>query len=688
MEFKQKEGMIHAVIFCLLPGAYFLLVVQTWSLLQGRGGILFTTVVTYEISFFIVSLVGIFLAFLSTLPLKKETALKGPSLLTGGYAFILIISWVYGALYINDFSTSMIENLALMGILFLICIAGFVWRPKDTVLRFKAFILLALIAGLIIPWGIKMPEWSFLSSPYKFWANALSLALMIGLAFRGRLLMPVSMRVDAALVLLLLSASLVMNLVATADGPKVRGSDLEENPVKADITGKGERPNIIFIVWDTVRRDHLGVYGYHRNNTPYLNKRIAGSVIYKNAFSVSGNTLPSHSSMFTGLYPYSHGAHGTMRNNKPGSPHSYRTTLSETFSTLAENLAKQGYTCGGISSNYVYAGKSVNMDQGFDFFDDSKNVFFPAIDVQIHLLFLDLLNRFTRVYLYFPAFSPTTNAKDVTDRALKWIDSTTDRPFFLFMNYMDAHSPYFPPPELACHFTNRQEARIRKDGPMNDAEVAWLNSQYDACILYLDRQLGRFEQELEKRGLFEDAFIVLVSDHGECLGEYGLIGHGYDVFPELVNIPLILKYPKEKQTGTVSSPFENRSLFYLVMKMAGVNLNVPKSEWGAICEEYTALGADYRQGDGNSSASTMSRAVFFDEYKLYSYNTGEVKLYEYLKDPYEKNDLAKNLPDKVEKGKSLINKFLDTMPPYKQERGDEKLNKKEINDLKALGYIE
>jgi arylsulfatase A-like enzyme len=375
--------------------------------------------------------------------------------------------------------------------------------------------------------------------------------------------------------------------------------------------------------------------------------------------------------------------------------------LPYNMTTLAEILSENGYRCGGISANFLYAGRMVHMDQGFEFFWSRENPLWARsrpFDLQSYFIGLIQLYILPRHGFIYSLITPT--AQQINSLALDWIDSVKgDQPYFLFLNYMEAHDPYYPPARLINLFpgfkagmpreTEISLDMLEKKRPLTELEHAHLISQYDACLVYLDEQLRKLEDELRKRSLYDDSFIVLVSDHGEFFGEHNYILHGKHLYSEVLDVPLILKYPGGKPSGIDDSLIENRALFNIVLKQAKVNIAPTDLPWEAAAERYGTPPTLNVYGTRGKEFAHDRRAVNFEHFKFISSRDGEEELYDLQVDPAETANLVEILPEKSEQARNLINRFLESVEEYRDEEDhvEERLTPEEIRQLRALGYM-
>jgi arylsulfatase A-like enzyme len=336
-------------------------------------------------------------------------------------------------------------------------------------------------------------------------------------------------------------------------------------------------PNIVLVTLDTVRADHLPLYGYARGRTPNLDAFAAQATVYDHAYSPADMTLPSHASIFTGLYASWHGAHYITGSRM------LARALDSRFETLAERVRARGYATAAVVANHGHLAPAFGLGQGFDYYDAR-----PPLS-RCRPLPGQWLRRVVETAWCGPGRSwrfevPYRRAHAITDEAMGVLTrlESADRPFFLFVNYMDAHRPYFPPPPYDALFPGKdptftaadyleQERRINSgEGKLGDRERENLLSQYDGGISYLDAELGRLFDDLAARGLLERTLVVITADHGEGFGEHDLIDHGVSVFQELIHVPLLVRTPGGSIARRVATPVSTLDLFSTILEAAGV----------------------------------------------------------------------------------------------------------------------
>ncbi|MEX2048839.1 MAG: sulfatase [Gemmatimonadota bacterium] len=293
-------------------------------------------------------------------------------------------------------------------------------------------------------------------------------------------------------------------------------------------------PNVILIVWDTVRALSLSLYGYERHTTPFLERFAERGVVFERATAPAPWTLPSHASMFTGKYHHEHSA----RHDAP---------LDGTHLTLAEALRERGYETAGFVANEFYVGPGFGLNRGFDTYEYWRR---PSVGGVASTWWVSgfvaakVRRRFGR------AEAPRIPAEDVDRSFLAWLDRRDEeRPFFAFLNIFDAHDPYVPPASFGFAFSEPGRTDHWDPNPAHaysPSELQEMRNAYDSCIYYLDQQLQLLVDELERRGTLDNTLIILTSDHGETLGEQApnLVGHWTNIYYDVLHVPLLFVYPQ------------------------------------------------------------------------------------------------------------------------------------------------
>jgi arylsulfatase A-like enzyme len=280
----------------------------------------------------------------------------------------------------------------------------------------------------------------------------------------------------------------------------------------------GAAPNPLVIVYlvDTLRADHTTPYGYPRETTPQLKAFARDAVLFEEAMAHASWTKPSVASLMTSRLPSRHRAV------------QLRDPLDSGQVTLAEMLDAKGFATGAVIANSVIYAADANFQQGFE-------------------VFLGLHGEEGRR-------SKVVDTRLVVDQALEFVDSRRGLPTFLYVHTMDPHVPYAPPPPFDTMFEPRASPGHPGLDPRSDFKEPLdrerLIAQYDGDIAYGDQQFGRFIDELKKRGVYDDALIFFVADHGEEFQDHGEWLHGKSVFDELIHVPLIVKFSGKRGAGS------------------------------------------------------------------------------------------------------------------------------------------
>jgi arylsulfatase A-like enzyme len=332
--------------------------------------------------------------------------------------------------------------------------------------------------------------------------------------------------------------------------------------------------NVVLIVWDTVRAPSLSLYGYHRDTTPNLQKWARTGVRHAMALVPAPWTYPSHSSFFTGRWPY-------QLNSQ------WNYSLDATYPTLAEFLASRGYQTVGFVANTRGCSYETGLDRGFAEYEDFPLTprFLLGRTVPGSWILKNLLGR-GDFYDSKWIDLQSRDARGINDAFLEWLRRRRhDRPFFAFLNYFDAHSPYVPPPEYAGRFGMRPEFpedyELLFDIPRLATSNNWRRNflmaqdRYDDCIASLDDQLGRLLESLRGQGLLDSTLVIITSDHGESFGDHRVLGHGAALYLDQTLVPLVILSPDAPAGRTITHPVSLRDLPATIVDQLGLSAGSP-----------------------------------------------------------------------------------------------------------------
>jgi len=345
-----------------------------------------------------------------------------------------------------------------------------------------------------------------------------------------------------------------------------------------------ENPNILIITLDAVRAKNLSIYGYEKNTTPNLKKILPDCVLYQNAISSSYWTMPSIASLFTGTYP---STHNLMHDGD---------VLNPNFITLPEFLKENGYLTIGLSPN-PYVSEYNGLNRGFENFDDffSKSRGARALDwvnkEGFRKYFNDFLESakntdlYKRLFWFFSGFrdkyAMNTNQKIFSlTRNIR----SSDKPFFMYVHYDEAHTPYVLPRLYRKHFlkhnSKKEPWKINQNNvkyysneiKMNNDDFQILRDIYDGAIRYLDQIVYDIIIHLKNNDLYENTLIIITSDHGDQLGEHNLFLHNFSLYDDLIKVPLIIKYPNNVQmTGVENKIVQNVDIFPTILDLLQID---------------------------------------------------------------------------------------------------------------------
>jgi arylsulfatase A-like enzyme len=410
------------------------------------------------------------------------------------------------------------------------------------------------------------------------------------------------------------------------------------------------RANLILISIDTLRADRIGAYGYARGTSPRIDALARGGLLFENAVAESGWTLPSHVTMLTGLAPRTHGV------NLPAMRVGADTEL------LAERLRGAGARTFGSTAG-IFVGARHGFDRGFQVFDDERKPL-PAT-LERAQTFLAGLER--------------------------------DERFFLFLHTYDVHCPYEPADASARLFHSEAAEPFETAGkcgnphfneqPLADAQLRHLSDLYDASVFDADAAIGGFVDWLEARGLLASTLLVITSDHGEELGEHGLVGHEGTVYAEALRVPLVIAGPG-LAAARFATPVGLADLEPTLLELLGVE---PPAQLdgrslaplfrGLPLEEQPRF-SEVRWKARRESAMTRTHHLVED------LEQGGFELFDLRADPADATDLSQAAPE-------LASELLAALRAFRARPGATR-NAQPIGDpgparlaeLRALGYVE
>lgn len=394
--------------------------------------------------------------------------------------------------------------------------------------------------------------------------------------------------------------------------------------------------HIVLISIDTLRADHLGCYGYSKARTPEIDRLASESVVFDNAATATPLTLPAHSSLLTGLTPTHHGV-----------VDNFGFRLDDTVTTLAETLHAQGFSTGGFVGSFVLDSR-FGIAQGFDTYFDHFDK--PSESGN-------------------PLSAHQRTADQVLAPALQWIDRQGTRPFFAFVHFFDAHTPYAPPEPFRSSFPDDDVGR------------------YDGEIAFVDEQVGKLVRELDARGILGDTALVVVGDHGESLGDHGEATHGLFLYDATVRVPLLVKAPSVRP-GRARAQVRTIDVMPTLLDLVGVK---PSSALDGV--SLRSILED-RTSDPGLEAYVESqyarlhfgwaplRGIRTERYKFIDAPVPE--LYDLRNDPAEARNLAAGSPEVASR---LARKIDEVSNKASVPHAGAPVDPVTAERLRALGYL-
>lgn len=303
-------------------------------------------------------------------------------------------------------------------------------------------------------------------------------------------------------------------------------------------------PNVVVLLLDTARAQNFSCYGYARPTSPAIDAIAAEGVLYEQAISTGCWSLPAQVSLLTGMFPSKHGAH------------ELHLSYAHPYPLLPEVLREAGYRTLGVSPN-SWMSDEFGVTHGFDVYLKLWQVWptMPSTRSGMSGLKVSLARQANRLYSrhLFPRRNRARHVRQHIDKLL----ATAPEPFFLYAIFWDMHLPYYPSQQHATRWlpagvtldqaqqVNRHQLRyFAGQTTMSETDFAMLRAGYDGALATIDEEVGALVEALRQRGILDHTVLIITSDHGENLGEHGLMSHAYSLHDTLIHVPLILRYPE------------------------------------------------------------------------------------------------------------------------------------------------
>ena len=441
------------------------------------------------------------------------------------------------------------------------------------------------------------------------------------------------------------------------------------------------RPNILVLMLDTVRADHLSLYGYDLPTTPELERlrdRDSRAKVYTSAYSSSSWTLPAHASLFTGEISSVHQVHfgnGGMEGDI------WSVDLGQ---TLAEGLLEVGYRTTGILSNPILTTLG-GIDAGFESWSYAEKPQLSSLPGELfrRKIFPDF---YTKQALVRPS------ALQINRAILREFSHCPTGGCFVFANYMEAHEPYLPGPANAGRFRDAslERGELALVYPAADERIEYMSHVYDEAVRDLDADLGLLFDALESRGILDDMWLVVTSDHGEAFFEHRAILHASNLYNEETRIPLMIIPPRGERLPRVAGPV---SLVDVAATLSSIGTGAGLGHGRdlrdpAIKATHVQLELFAKPPGGRNAgpdAGKPARVAVEGKWKLMEID-GRLELYDLDLDPRETKNLAHERPELVARMRALLPPLV--LRSDRVVKGEGKLDERTLQSLRAIGYIE
>ncbi len=561
---------------------------------------------------------------------------------------------------------------------------------------------LAAVAGSSVVWVIALVPLAWV-------------CLRLGRTVIGRCLAPAPrIAVWPALVLLIASIGVQWQGRSRIQSPDgfwpIANAESSERP-------NDRPPDVVFIVMDTLRVDRLGCYGYPRPTSPHLDAFADDAVLFRWAISQSPWTVPSHACMFTGLYLSQYGLRSGW--------------LDDRFVTLAEALRDRGYQTMALSNNRIVA-PCVNLTQGFEQFAEPVGVLYPKCSLAYGLMRYALYGDRSFGPLLGKWLAYDAGGRTTAPIAARWLGARDrSRPFLLFCNYMETHGPYEPPSTYRRQFV--QGADLDRSYRIDQSRSAgWLFSLagepiysprdlkilsdlYDARVRELDDYFADLMRVLAAEVDLDQTLVIVVSDHGENLGDHGMLGHQFSVHNTLLHVPLLIRWPRALRPTRVTRVVQTFDLFPTILDWTGARADPSTeilarslatalqpttqsvqrcafSEYLHYPESQLRAVQQLVPGFDPSRWEATYQTVFDGQWKLIMRSSKHLELYDLLADPGETFDQGASQPKTTVRLLTQLKQWQQSYERYDPSQSstplDPRLDEERRQRLHELGYVQ
>ena len=448
--------------------------------------------------------------------------------------------------------------------------------------------------------------------------------------------------------------ALALGLLAS----QVVGCAPSEDAPQAEAVAQATPINVLLIVVDTLRKDHLGCYGYERETSPHIDRLAGEAVVYSNAVSQAPWTTPSLGALMTSQYP---STLGIWRD---------QSVLPERYVTLAEALTQAGFDTAAIVS-HDFCSSDWNFDQGFASFDESQ------------------------IKGHYGVSSP-----EISERAIEFLDARGPQPFFLWLHYFDVHWRYRIHEGFEFGAGEDYGGVVREGMPfhelresldlLTERDIDEVKRQYDSEIAFTDHHIGRVLERLRELELYQDTLIIFVSDHGEEFKEHGDLGHAHSLYSEVVGIPLIVRYPGAPP-ATVTRPVSAVDVYPTVLEALGLEPHEVGLETALVGSPLPRTSASEAHAPPLVFTETTRRgalraAIQWPFKLIFDVTSGQYELYDLALDSSETQNVFEERGSEVSELRESLDRWTEEHLESARSAGETELNAEDLEELRALGY--
>jgi len=419
-------------------------------------------------------------------------------------------------------------------------------------------------------------------------------------------------------------------------------------------------PNIVILLIDALRADRLNDYGYFRNTNPYLSEFGKKGVRFTRAYSHSSQTKISVASIFTGLIPPGHKVRQVAMPSRENKNKILSDVLSNEMVTLAEVLNNEGYTTAAIVTN-PHLRSFLGFSQGF------------------------------KEYTYFPYSE--FRAEEINEEAICWLMRQPERPFFLYIHYMDVHAPYNPPNKYRYLYTEKKNIDpIRINGPwqskITEEQIKYTEALYDAQINYWDDFFKSLIKRMEEKNKLKNTLIIILGDHGEEFYDHGGFGHGYTLYEEELLVPLYIIFKGFIPANQIRiDPAQLIDIFPTICYFAKIDTTKILFQGDNLFASKKNRTNPNKIIYAETCYGEIPYSIQTEKYKLiYNSKFKDFEFYNLLEDPKETDNLYTHDNPLVKKLKVNLFKLI-SFEEIGSQSETKILDPKMIKELKSLGYI-